>query len=245
MAIQAWMKPVAAIAAMAVAVSPVLAAVEDQRAVRLDEAAITRAVSALPQSSGIAGTGDWSRVMTLAPGREVVITTDAMAAVRRRIVAADASGVIVIDLTHPQLPAPATSVARDLLANSPESLVRVANNGTFVRDRVRLAPEGIFLDDQRVGDIETLLQRVARPDVVEIREDLERSSAGLMTAAMVLVPAGLILHAKSGGWRRPEPEINAGTVVGGGLLATGLIVGVMAATRGSSAGRSLIVYQRP
>ena len=244
---QAWMKRVAATAATAVAVSPMLAAAaEDQPAgVRLNEVVIARAVSALPQSSSAAEGGDWSRVTALASGREVIVTTDAMAVARRRIVAADASGITLIDLTHSQLPAHVARVGRDLLAQSPESLARVADGGTFVRDRVRLAPEGVFLDGQRVGEIETLLQRVARADVVEVRDDLDRPSGGLMIAAMLLVPTGAILHAKSGGWRGPEPAIKGGTVVGGLLLATGVVVGAMALKRSSSAGRSPIVYQRP
>lgn len=241
------MKQVAAITAMAVAASPVLAAVADDEgaAVRLNAATIARAVSAVPQPPGATDAGDWSRVAELAPGREVVITTDAMAAVRRRVVVADAPGITLIDLTHPHVPAHVTRVARDLLVNAPESLGRVADGGTVVRGRVRLAPNGIFLDGQWTGDIETLLLHVARQNVVEVREDLERSSAGLMTTAMLLVPAGAILHATSGGWRRPEPDINAGTVVGGGLLATGVILGVVALKRGSPSGRSLLVYQRP
>jgi len=247
------MRRVAAVAAAAVAVSPVspalaAAADDDRLATRLDEAAIARAVSALPaprQSPAPAPVYDWSRVTALAAGREVIIGTDAAAGVRRRVVAADASGITLIDLIHPQLPAHVARVGRDLLAQSPESLARVADGGTFVRDRVRLAPEGIFLDGQRVGDIETLLQHVARADVVEIRENLGRSSGGLMVVAMVLAPTGAVLHARSGGWRRPEPAINGGTVVGGLLLATGVVVGAMALKRSSSAGRSPILYQRP
>ena len=136
-------------------------------------------------------------------------------------------------------------MCRDLLERSPESPTRVTGGGRFVRDRVRLAPEGIFLDGQRVGDIETLLRRVARADVVEIREDLGRSSVGLMLAAIVLVPTGAIWRAKSGGCRRPEPVITRGTLLGMGMVATGLALGAAALKRESGTGRSPLVYQRP
>ena len=237
---------------VAVAVWPagpfVAARADDQPpAFRLDRAAVARAVSMSPDTSqrpAFADAGDWSEVVALAPGREIILTTDTMPSSRRRVVAADQAGITLLNLFDPRVPDRVKRVLRGLLQQSPETLARVAFGSAIVHDEVRFAPEGIFLEGRRVADVDTVLLRVMRADVVEVREDLEGASSGLMIAAMVLVPAGAIWHAKSGGWRQPEPDINKGTVLGLGMMVTGLAVGGLALKRGSLAGRSPLVYRR-
>ncbi|MCC7043723.1 MAG: hypothetical protein IT183_07670 [Acidobacteria bacterium] len=224
---------------------PLIATTNDPRpTVRFDEAAVARAVRDARPTQMFGGDGDWSSVVALAAGREIVLTTDAAPASRRRLLAADQAGIIVVDLSDPLLPDPVKRAVRDLLLQSPDTLVRVTHGATVARGRVRFAPEGIFLEGRRVADLDAMLQRVMRAEIVEVREGLERTSAGLMVVSMILVPAGAILHATSGGWRRPEPDINRGTILGGGMLLTGLVIGATALKRGSTAGRSPLVYRR-
>jgi hypothetical protein len=240
------MRRVAAAAAVVVTAWPLGRPVAaDQRpSVRFDEAALARAVRSVRPPQTFADAGDWGRVLALPAGREIVLTTDAAPESRRQLVTADQAGIFVVDLSDPILPDRVKRVLRDLLQQSPDALVRAVHGGTVVRDGVRVGPEGISFEGQRVAYLDDVLQRVVRTDIVEVREDLERISGGLMIASMVLVPAGAALHAASGGWRRPEPDINRGTILGGGMLLTGLVVGATALRRGSVAGRSSLVYRR-
>lgn len=224
---------------------PLIAASNDQYPrVRFDEASLARAVHDVRLPQTLAEAEDWARVVALGAGREIILTTDGASESKLRMVAADQAGITVVDLLDKSLPDRAKRVLRDLLQRSPDALVRAARGGTVVRDGARIAPEGIYLEGRRVADLADVLQRVVRADIVEIRDDLEGASGRLMIVSMALVSAGVILHASSGGWRQPEPHINPGTILGGGMLVAGLVVGATTLKRGSVAGRSPVVYRR-
>lgn len=120
--------------------------------------------------------------------------------------------------------------------------IRTASDFTMVRDRVRLGPAGVFLDDQRVADIDAVLQSVARASVVEVR-----TKPGF--------PTGLIVGGALAAWgfyalaveddSQPPPELDyygaSNTVIGVSLIASGAVVAAISAERRF---RSPVVYSR-
>jgi hypothetical protein len=154
---------------------PPVAAADQRPTVRFDDAALARAVRDVRQPQTFADAGDWARVVALATGREIILTTDASPESRRRLVAADQAGITVVDLSDTGLPDRAKRVLRELLQQSPDALVRAVHGGTVVHGGVRIAPEGVSLEGRRVADLDDVLQRVVRADIVEVREDLDIS----------------------------------------------------------------------
>ncbi len=240
MALTPWLKP-AAVAVTTVVLmsgmsSALLASDEPFLVVRLDRAAIARAAAAVPAPRQSESTGDWLRVTALAPGRRVVVATRNGEPQVRQFVAADNATLIVAVLPDTGLPGDVLRVVRELDA---QELARVAGGVTIVRDRVRLGPDGIFLDTGRVGDVDVLFSRVPRDDIDTVQLDRRSSTNGALVTGLVLLGAGLVLmeptrHPEAISWRRMT---GSSMVVAGGFT-TGYAV-----QRRRQPGE--IVYRRP
>ena len=112
---------------------------------------------------------NWSRVGQLAPAAEIVIATKGSQPGSRHFVAADQSGLIVLNLTDPTLQGTSTRVLRDMAANHPEYFAAVQRAGTFRQDSVRIGRDGLFVADRRIADLDRVVETIARNDVSEIR----------------------------------------------------------------------------
>jgi hypothetical protein len=84
-------------------------------------------------------------------------------------VAADELALIVLNLTQPGLPSGAMRILRDMASQHPEYFVAVQKSGTFAQDDVRIGRDGLFVADQRIADLEQIVESIARSDVSEIR----------------------------------------------------------------------------
>ena len=83
--------------------------------------------------------------------------------------AADQSGLIVLNLTDPTLQGTSTRVLRDMAANHPEYFAAVQRAGTFRQDNVRIGRDGLFVADRKIADLDRVVETIARNDVSEIR----------------------------------------------------------------------------
>jgi hypothetical protein len=111
---------------------------------------------------------NWSGVSELAAGTAITVTIRGQTAGRRSFIAADGSGLTVLNLGDPQLPSRARRLLVDLAADHPEFLVGAKTGGTFLLDdHVRLTPDGLFMAGRRVVDL-GLVETIARSDVAEI-----------------------------------------------------------------------------
>jgi hypothetical protein len=112
---------------------------------------------------------NWSRVSQLAPAADVVVTTRGSQPRSRHFVAADEFALIVLNLTQPGLPARSTQVLRDMASQRPDYFVAVQKSGTFAQADVRIGRDGLFVANQRIADLEQVVERFARGDISEIR----------------------------------------------------------------------------
>jgi hypothetical protein len=112
---------------------------------------------------------EWSRVRRLEPVREITVTLRSSQAVERYFVSADDSGLTVLNLTDPALPAEAGRALREMASQHREYLEGAAKGGTFLLDNLRLASDGVFVADRKVADLQHVVETNARKEVAEIR----------------------------------------------------------------------------
>lgn len=112
---------------------------------------------------------DWSRVHKIAPATEVIVLVAGAAPLTRHFLDADPAGLTVLNLTDSNLPPTVHDVLRDTALNHPEYFERARTGETFVLEkRVRLQPDGVWLDTTRIGDLNDLVETIARTDVVAV-----------------------------------------------------------------------------
>jgi len=137
---------------------------------------------------------DWSRVRELAAGTEITVTIQGRTAGRRSFIAADGSGLTVLNIDGPRLPSGARRALVDLASNHPEFLVRAKTGGTvLLDDHVRLTPDGLFMAGRRVVDLGAV-ETIARGDVAEIARcatvNRGPAAAGAIAGGLAGVVAG-------------------------------------------------------
>jgi hypothetical protein len=116
------------------------------------------------------GQSDWSRVRDV-EGEEIILTVHGSPPGKRWVVrnSVDSARLTVLNLTGPTIPAAVVDELSGDASLHPEYFNR-AQRGVTVRvnKRVRLAPDGVFLDDKKVAELEQVIQPVARDSVAEI-----------------------------------------------------------------------------
>jgi hypothetical protein len=116
-----------------------------------------------------AGSGGWSRIRQLHPGRRVIVTTTDSQAVERYFLAVDDSGITLLNLGD-QIPPAVRDVLRDVASQTPSRLINPQRRETFLLARnVRLEAGGVFAGDQKVADLAKIVQTIARAHLVELR----------------------------------------------------------------------------
>lgn len=145
-------------------------------------------------SRGPAPGWNWSRLRELAPGREVSVAVKGSPPGRRYFLAADAAGVVVLNLTDASLPAAAARVLRDLASRHAEQVAAVRTNASFQEGDVRLTRDGVFVADRKVADTGRVVETIARGDIVEIRGPVvaRGSVPGAVLGAWLGFAAGVV-----------------------------------------------------
>jgi hypothetical protein len=172
-----------------------------REAVRLAAAGEPTGGEAVPQGGKPAGS-DWSRVRTLTPGTEVIVTVKGSPPAQLYYVAGDESDLTVLNVADPTLPRAAREVLRDVASKHPEYFPTAQQGRRFVLEKnVRMGPEGVFLADQKVADLGQVVETTRRNDVAEIKGPLPYSPrhdalVGLGTGAAV--GGGILLVLCSG-----------------------------------------------
>jgi hypothetical protein len=197
-----------------------------------------------------AGSADleWSRVRRLSAGTEVIVTVEGSQPRGRFIVRADDSGLTVLNVTDLPLPAAVKSVLRGVASRHPDYLLAAPQGGTFVLEQsVRLRPDGVFVDDQKVADLGQVIETIARDDIAEIKTrkkgrgvwghlgPLGGYFVGAMSGGVV---AGIVCQAAAGRDRCDSGAFLTG-MLGGGIA--GGVYGFRAANRETDN----IIYRAP
>lgn len=146
-----------------------IAAATDREAARLALQAASSSASAAGQR-GPAAPSDWSGVLAINAGDEIVLTTTRVAAPsKHRLLNADAEGIVILNVRDPAVPSDVKDALSDAAEDHPDYFGRAQAGDQFkLANHVRLAAGGVFRDDQRLFDISRVAEIVARGDVVEI-----------------------------------------------------------------------------
>jgi hypothetical protein len=110
----------------------------------------------------------WARAQALEPGSEILLTVARTQAVQRYVVAVDDNSLRVLNLADSSFPGSLAETLRSIASEHPEYFARAASDGTVLVGRVRLTKTGVFVGNDRVGDLQRLVETHARPDVSEI-----------------------------------------------------------------------------
>jgi hypothetical protein len=189
----------------------------------------------------------WARVRTLEPGREITVTVRGSQAVERYFVSADDSGLTVLNLTDPALPAEAVRALREIASQHRECLEGAAKGGTFLLDNLRLASDGVFVADRKVADLQHVVATSARKEVAEIK--IRRKGRGVwghlgplggyfVGAVSGGVVAGFACQAAIGRDRCDSGAFLTGALIGG---IAGGVYGFLAANRETED----VIYRAP
>ena len=139
---------------------------------------------------------NWSRVRTLAPGTEIIVTVQGSLPRRRYVVGVGESDLTVLNVTDPALPRAVTRVLLNLASNHPEYLTRTPTAGQFVDQAVRVGPDGVFVADQKVADLHHVVETNGRKEVAEIK--IQRKGQGVWGHLGLL--GGYFVGAMTGGY---------------------------------------------
>jgi hypothetical protein len=118
----------------------------------------------------------WARVRRVTSGTEVVVavgtpgTIDATDLILRRyFLSADDSGITLLNLTRPALPATVARSLREIAARHPGFLEGAARGGVYVIGSVRLTSAGVFMADRQIADLGDVVETRTRKEVVAIQ----------------------------------------------------------------------------
>jgi hypothetical protein len=146
------------------------------------------------QQGGKSGRSDWSRVRALEPGIGIVLTVCGFPPGKRHVVNADESRLTVLNVTDPAIPPAVASVLIDTTWNHPDYFGKAQQGGTFRLNRhVRLAPDGVFMDDRRVVELGQVVEQVERDGVAEVSELGRATRRGLKWGSLIGTGAGLTI----------------------------------------------------
>ncbi len=166
-------------------VSMCLGSVCPIRAAALDEQAVSLAAQNVLAGRPIGDRFSWSQVRALPRGTPIVVIVTGARSVTGYVVAHDDSELTVLNFAEAAMPAAVETAILDLATQHPERFAAVQQAQAFSFDHdVRLGPDGgVFVAQQKVGDLSQLLEKIERSSVVEIsRPARERNLAGCAAA---------------------------------------------------------------
>jgi hypothetical protein len=136
----------------------------------------------------------WLRVRALEPGTEITLTVSGSPPHKRSVLRANESGLTVLNVTDPAIPPAVAGVLIDTAQEHPDYFGKAQQGATFRLNRhVRLAPDGVFLDDRRVVELGQLVEQVERDNVAEISQGARATKRGVKWGSLIGTGAGLTI----------------------------------------------------
>ncbi len=190
-------------------------------------------LAGLPQKPS--ADSDWLRVRKLKPGTAIVLVDRRSPAQpssvqdRCQLIQTDDSSITVLNLTRFVLPPQVRGALRDLAENRPEWFLAAERGRAFLlQDGVRIGPAGILFSGRKVADLQQVLDRIAREDVLSIAMRRKRTRGSEAQMVQGAVGGFLItMVGASGGGTGPNfctehpngcwPVIGIGSIAGAGL----------------------------
>ncbi len=190
---------------------------------------------------------EWARVRTLQQGRAITVTSRGSQSATRYFLSADDSGLTVLNLTDPTIPAAAARTLRELASRHGEYLEGAATGRTFLLDNLRLESARVFVGNRKVADLNDLIETRARQDVAEVAT--RQKGRGVWGHLGAL--GGLFAGGMTGGYVAGfacQPAIGRERCDSGAFLAGmlgGGIAGAMHGFRAANRETEDVIYRAP
>jgi hypothetical protein len=216
----------------------IIASAVEREAARLAGTGPSSTIASAAQRKARAGLSDWSRVLSLEPGREIILTSANSPVRRHRLLNADEAGLTILNVADPAIPSLVGGVLVSTARDHPEYFSNAQSGRQFVPGKgVRLGPDGVFHGNRRLFDIAHVIESVPRDDVVEVsvlaKHIGEHARRGVLIGAIAgATVAGLIATSCRSGSEPGYCNVAAMAMlgaVGGGLagLEYGAIIGII------------------
>jgi hypothetical protein len=201
------------------------------------------------QQMGKPAKSSWSRVRELDPGTEITLTVKGSRPGQRHFIAGDESYLTVLNVEDPARPAAATLALVDTASEHPIYFVLAQQGGTFLlQNNVHLTPEGIFVGEEKVAELEQIVEQIARDRVAEISVLARRVRRATGWGAAIGAGTGFVTGLLSGMSYCESrtcdtfPPIAIGFIYG--ILGGGIGSGI-GATLGASHKTRDLIYRAP
>jgi len=107
----------------------------------------------------------WKRVQRLDPGAKITVAVDGGAPAERYFVKLNESELVVLNLTAEDLP---KRQLIEMAKDNPEWMAGTAKT-TFKDNNLRVGPDGVFVKDKKVADLNQVVEHIARAKVTAIK----------------------------------------------------------------------------
>src|SRR5436305_5698925 len=148
--------------------------------------------------------GGWTDVQKLKPATEIIVTVGGAVAVNHTFLFADAAALFVLNTTTLAQAGDAERDLRQIVVTNAAALA-AGTRAQFVTGDVRVVVDGVFVAGHKIAEESTLVQRVNRDDVHEVRLARSRRRASITgaaaTGAAIGAGVGLALSATIFGCR--------------------------------------------
>jgi hypothetical protein len=178
----------------------------------------------LTTTAQLTPTADWSRVLTLTPGREIVLSAGRYSRSKQRLLSADSTGLTVLNVGDPAISKEVRNLLVSTAAQHPTYFADADRGAQFVLSKgVLLGPAGVFQAGRRLFDIAHVVERVPRDDVMEVsilkKHIGQHAKRGLLIGAAAGALVGGIGASTCG------PDTEPGYCNVGGMTAAGALLG--------------------
>lgn len=188
---------------------------------------------------------DWSSVATIAPGNTIKVTLERGQPLTRNFVVADESELIALNVIGSPLPRPVTRRLRTLASDQPNELLRASHGQTVTEGRVRIGPDGVFLDGEKIAALNQVLEQLPRNRVAEVSRIHRATGRGFLWGTLIGGGVGLAVTLGACGTNWSQ-ETNSCSNLTPMWVAIGPLWGSLIGTAvGASTNASTVVYKKP
>jgi hypothetical protein len=170
-------------------------------------------------------TSDWSRVIALAPGREIRLTTT-RATSRHRLLKVDETTLTMLDVSDPAIPPSVGRLLTRTAERHPDYFVEAQRGDGFrLDDDVRLDAEGVSQKGRTLAELARVVATVPRDEVVEVRILQKHIGRHAKRGLVIGATGGAVVGAISAASCDARSEPAYCDV--GGMAAVGAIMGAL------------------
>lgn len=173
---------------------------------------------------------DWSSVVHLAAGRQILLTGGTLRQSECYVIDVDDSAITLLNLAGVDMPNDVRAVLRETVTRHPDDFLQARRGQVFTLEKgVRLTDEGLDRNGQKLADLDAIILRVPRGDVAEISVRAKHIGAHIRRGALIGVAAGAAMGVAYGAasTSRNDNAFNVGLVGAAIGAAAGMQLGAI------------------